>query len=84
VHSHPNYHNDGPWYEWVLVQFEESHGSTLPDNARPGTTPPSLFPSKVLAIFKDPNAGQGGGVCCLVHCCGASNHTVDTRLTETW
>jgi hypothetical protein len=45
----------------------------------PGATATNLFPAKVLAIFKNP---EGAGILCLVHACGPSDHSRDSRLTE--
>jgi hypothetical protein len=54
VRSHPDYQSAGPWYEWCMFEFEESHGSSHPSNAPPGVTPLNWFPGKILAIFKHP------------------------------
>jgi hypothetical protein len=92
VRSHPDFQSQGPWYEWCLIHYEGEHGSSLPFDPWPGSTDVSLFPGKILAIYKNPHYGNklldpdnhGSQFLCLAHLCSASDHSKDSRLTEVW
>lgn len=83
LRCHPNYRNEGAWYDWVIVNFqtdvnlEEIEGSTQ--------YPPSCLPCKVLAIAENPK--KEGDIWVLVHGCEFRNSESvkeDTVLLERW
>lgn len=83
VRSHPNYRQDGPWYEWCLFNYEDTFQSTYPNLELPmaGATPKEVFPGKVLAMF---TVDGGADIQCLIHPCNYSTHRLDSRLMEVW
>ena len=71
--AHPNYHNEGPWYDWAMVKFRGE-----------GRRGESLYPSKLLAFIEggegDPHAPYA-----VVHTCTDKDNTVmDSVLVQHW
>ena len=81
---HPNFRNEGPWYDWAIVRFAQEGGAT---NQEDSTTqvPKDCVPCKILAFFED---GTTNEIKALVHGCrfrdrdGDLNR--DTCLIEFW
>ena len=46
LRAHPNFQSKGPWYDWVLVNFEMDDGEK------------ALYPCKILSFFQDPIHGE--------------------------
>ena len=79
--SHPNYQSSGPWYDWVLVHFDDSNENTAEvRNGKQGGAkkqkishlyPSTDVPSKILCFYTDPIEGD---VRALVHSCEYSDH----------
>ena len=95
LRCHPNYKNEGPWYDWVIVNFlvdEEEFEEYEHDPQYPR----SCVPCKVLALAIDPKVGHlkvGGqtqkkDVWVLVHGCDfrqkKKQASGDTVLLESW
>lgn len=89
--SHPNYQSSGPWYDWVLVHFDDSNENTAEvRNGKQGGAkkqkishlyPSTDVPSKILCFYTDPIEGD---VRALVHSCEYSDHVDDSILCEVW
>ena len=94
--AHPNYMNDGPWYDWSYVPFDrnlkdypfstsEAVGSPL-DGPAVGTPlyGPEFIPVKILCFLGD-GSGNGDTSMALVHCCEwGDNNFEDSVLAEVW
>ena len=88
IRCHPNYKNEGPWYDWVIVNFsieddESSFESIGPDDQNPQYED-GCVPCKVLAVAQAPT----GEVRLLVHPCmfrkKLKDREMDTVLIEFW
>jgi hypothetical protein len=67
LRCHPNHLNEGPWYDWVIVQYKTDK-KLFQDLENINTQyNPDCVPSKVLAIAKDPNDSNNSWL--LVHGC---------------
>ena len=76
---HPNYRNEGPWYDWAIIDF----GNPPPDTVK-GMYTKKCIPSKILAFAEDPN---GKGLMALVHGCNwrtERESDQDSVLVEHW
>jgi hypothetical protein len=72
LRCHPNYRNDGPWYDWVVVAYEIDEMDRIDrTHADIGGIEPfypeGMVPCKVLGFVRD-NA-QGGKIKVVVHTC---------------
>ena len=45
--AHPNYNNEGPWYDWGLIRFEQPNRTECTD----------LFPCRILFFYVTPGEG---------------------------
>ena len=86
---HPCYKSGGPWYDWCLVRFGSTKGSTYPEDPEErfmgsGLTGLEQIPCKMLAIFRVEDRNGIGKTKILVHPCAGSSHSRDTYLTESW
>ena len=43
LRCHPNYRNDGPWYDWIWARWEDENNEEI------------LTPAKVICVFQEPN-----------------------------
>lgn len=81
IRCHPNFRNEGPWYDWVVVHFEGNHVKT-PSSEYPS----SCVPCKVLAVAENPK--EKGDVWILVHGCNYRTpeecDEKDSVLIEHW
>ena len=81
-HAHPNYHNEGRWYDWVVIQYDSGLN---PDFKQMGATPsyqPYEVPAKLLSFILDKETGSRKA---LVHACEfRSDNHLDSVLTEVW
>jgi hypothetical protein len=83
VRCHPNYHAEGPWYDWVEVKFTQSSFTGLAEH-RGNFLHQHSVPAKVLAFVQHPVSGS---VLALIHPCAwrtINESEKDTVLTELW
>ena len=64
VRADPDYKKEGPWYDWIMVEFEGGNESFELDKTCL-QYPPEVVPAKVLALANHPETG----VVALVHPC---------------
>ena len=64
VRADPDYKKEGPWYDWIMVEFDGGNESFELDNTCLHY-PPEVVPAKVLALANHPETG----VMALVHPC---------------
>ena len=87
---HPNFRNEGPWYDWAIVDFEP--GSThfeMSDSKgtkrKTSQYPYHCVPSKILAFCTHPQTKK---IMALVHACkfrtNVSDTVHDSVLLEHW
>ena len=50
--AHPNYNNEGPWYDWGLIRFEQPNRTECTD----------LFPCRILFFYVTPEEGDALGI----------------------
>ena len=85
LRCHPNYKNEGPWYDWVIVNFEAEDEDVFEETAHSPQYDHNCVPCKVLAIARNPETDE-----CkiLVHGCGfrykKEDRDSDTVLIEFW
>jgi hypothetical protein len=83
--AHPNYRNDGPWYDWAVVRYEPSdvdieREERNVDQNIESAYPPGYYPAKLLGFFKLNNYLH-----CIIHCTDTKiNSDNDSCLTERW
>jgi hypothetical protein len=83
VRCHPNYHNEGAWYDWVEVKYTQASFHGVREHMGTFLHQYSV-PAKVLAFLTHPNTGS---VFALIHPCAwrtANESENDTVLTELW
>ena len=74
--SHPNYNNEGPWYDWALVDFGTPEGTDNGDTS-------GILPAKLLAFAEDPVIKDKTWI--LVHGCNwRTDKAKDSVLIEHW
>lgn len=85
IRSHPNYLQHGPWYDWCLIQYTDHYRrADIPiheDGEVPGKTPATVYPGKVLAMFR---VGNEKDIRVVIQQCNTSDHKSDSRLMEVW
>ena len=83
LRCHPNYRNEGPWFDWAIVHFENNHAVEATKH-RPFYQHDCL-PSKIIAVMEHPSTGE---IWILVHGCNfrpkAKQREIDTVLLEHW
>lgn len=87
LRCHPNYRNEGPWFDWVIVHFETDEVfEKLPSDHRPQYQR-DCVPCKILAFAEGPN-GEDDQPWILVHGCQyrkkVSQSEMDSCLLEHW
>ena len=85
VRADPDYQKGGPWYDWIMVHFEEDDDAFQELNRSSLQYPPEVVPAKVLALARHP---ETGGLMALVHPCEfrfkKKDQIEDSVLTEVW
>ena len=88
--AHPNFHNEGPWYDWSYVAFDRDFDDypfdvdSSDDSATRPMHSPEYIPVKILCFLGD-GTGDGETALALVHCCEwRENSFDDTVITEMW
>jgi hypothetical protein len=83
--AHPNYRNDGPWYDWAMVRYEPSHedlerAERNLEHQIESAYPPGYYPAKLLGYFM-----LNENLHCVIHCTETKISSVnDSCLTERW
>jgi hypothetical protein len=72
LRCHPNYRNEGPWYDWVIVAYEIDESERIDrTHVDIGGTEPfyteGMVPCKVLGFVRDNS--QEGKIKVIVHTC---------------
>ena len=89
LRCHPNYRNEGPWYDWVIVHFKtEEDFEELPLDHCPQYQR-DCVPCKILAFAEhQPNGKNSSETWILVHGCNfrtaAKKSEMDSCLIEHW
>ena len=85
--AHPNYKNEGPWYDWSYVVFQRDLVNFPFTNMSKTSSPmygPQFIPVKILCFLGD-GTGAGETSMALVHACEwRENNSEDSVLTEVW
>jgi hypothetical protein len=86
LRCHPNYRNEGEWFDWAIIRFERTESSVEQDDEDDDEEyqpqwPSDCVPSKILAFVENPkNMGQP---MVLVHGCSFETHSdLDSVLFE--
>lgn len=85
IRCHPNYMDDGPWHDWIMVHFQvESNDFEPYENETQFKK--NIVPCKVLAVAANPHDPEDVRV--LVHGCHFRTKNADTEqdtvLLEKW
>jgi hypothetical protein len=89
LRCHPNYRNEGPWYDWVIVHFETDEAfEDLPADHRPQYQR-DCVPCKILAFAEhQPKGSKKTETWILVHGCNfrktENESKMDSCLLEHW
>lgn len=67
--AHPNYQNEGPWYDWAMIEF-------------PGENEP--FPGKILAFMVGKSPENDAAGCAIVHTCSEELKDLESVLVKHW
>lgn len=81
IRCHPNFGNEGPWYDWIIVHFE-GNDDNEDDGGQYART---MVPCKVLAVAQNPE--KKDDIRILVHGCKfreKDERKPDTVLLEKW
>jgi len=91
IRAHPNYHNEGPWYDWVIIRYDHSLNRGFQPCNMPGSVDDDLYgpsykpyevPAKVLCFLAHKDTGD---MQALVHACNfRRDNAQDSILTEVW
>ncbi len=86
IRCHPNYGSEGPWYDWVIVNFEVPEELVFEELEHKTQYSNSCVPCKVLALAENPE--KEGDVWLLVHGCNfrpnVKHSLQDSVLLEHW
>jgi len=91
IRAHPNYHNEGPWFDWVIIRYDPSLNRDFQPCSMPGSADDDLYgpsykpyevPAKVLCFLAHKDTGE---MQALVHACDfRRDNAQDSILTEVW
>lgn len=93
VRAHPNFNNEGSWYDWVMVKFPGTPNARGRSGAEELKTtspffPDEVVPCKVLAWTKKTSCDNDEELHALVHPCDYRTHDLKcnfaTSLLERW
>jgi len=83
-HAHPNYHQLGPWHNWVMVMYDAGDDTASVDSEVVKNAFPFHHdenPSKIMCFFVMDEEDE---VNALVHSCQTSDHSNDSTLFQRW
>ena len=85
--AHPNYQNQGPWYDWSHIEYNrclKENPFKVEEGAGTPLHPPAFVLVKILCFLGD-GTGNDDQTFALVHCCEwRHNNSDDSVLTEIW
>jgi len=87
LRAHPNYCNEGPWFDWAMINFGEPTQDEMNDQEMLNATPfykQGTVPCKILGFVRD---GHSGEVLALVQPCeyqNADDLKASSVLLESW
>ena len=87
VRCHPDFKGEGPWYDWVIVDYTEDYQSQVnnPEETDHEFYPPGCVPAKVIAFVGNPDPNKHP--LAIVHPCAYqsdADKALGSVLLEHW
>ena len=76
--AHPNYQSEGPWYDWVKVEWSDNDSSDGSEDTSGSSIDSSITPARLYCFVKN----LEGGLEAIIHSC--ENRKEHSVFTHEW